>query len=248
MPSPEKKPGLLIFFIILALCGIILGLRFFGPSRQLINDFFSSFQKPATAIDGDPEIPRDHEDRLQHVEQQYTSLLLNVNLKPPPGYKKVFANITIKDPLQGGRRFRINRGSEAGITVGQAVIQGRYLIGRIHEVSKNSAQVITLIVRNAHGILRGVAEEAWTQKPYCMLIRMPRDITYPEGATVLSSIHSEQMPSGLLIGVTAKPRTGSMVKTVDQLYKNIWVQPQAFQTEVSVVSVLIPAMPDMPGE
>ncbi len=167
-----------------------------------------------------------------------------------PGYKKLMTHVLSRDPASGGRRLRLDRGSRDGIRIGQAVLAGSYLLGRILEVSRHSAVVITVhdpnckvvvqvVGRKAHGILFGAGEQRWKSQPYCLLKYLPRDLEYPAGTRVVSSAYSRMMPPAIPVGVVAPPVSGQMPTKVNRLYRNAWVKPKAFEQEYSILMVLV---------
>ncbi len=271
-----RTPGARVLAFGLIVAGLVfLGLwRFTTFGRRLVSDFLSPFHEHADAFAGDPEkqalagrskaelVSEVAELRAELQEHRGADLraaaLARENedlrglLKLPErtDYDYVACRVVTRDPAAGGRRLRISRGSKAGIRPGQAVLAGKWLLGRVLEASEESALVITISDPNckvparlvglpAFGVLMGEGEERWKSQPYCLLKHLPRDLDYQEGTPVVSSPFSEDMPPDLPIGVLEPRGKAKLVLTVDQLYKNAWVKPGAFKTKAGVVVVLI---------
>ena len=122
-----------------------------------------------------------------------------LNVNTPPGYMKKGARVLQRDPANGNRTFRINCGSDDGVKVGQAVLAGEYLAGRILETSAKTSVVTSVSDPNCHvavrvvdllkaeGVMFGQGEELWKQSPYCLVRYLPRDLEYGEGMLVVTS-------------------------------------------------------------
>ncbi len=199
---------------------------------------------------GELERLRDADGRARILASENESLRRLLNVPEPPGYSRAVCRVISRDPVSGGRRLRVAGGENIGIKPGQAVLAEEWLMGRVLEVSKESCIVVTIsdpnckvpariVGTNGFGVLMGEGEERWKSQPFCLLKHLPRDLEYREGAAVVTSSYSEMVPPEIPIGVL-KPRGGSkLVMTIDQLYKNAWVRPKAFDLDFSVVVILV---------
>jgi rod shape-determining protein MreC len=119
------------------------------------------------------------------------------------------------DPVHLRRSITIDRGSDDGVQVGQAVVIGRVLLGRVREVRSRAAivQLITdprsrieVFVRTtANKLLRGYARREGRKDGRDQLridfVQLPDDGSQiAEGAPVFSANFDPRVPANLLVG------------------------------------------------
>ncbi len=114
-----------------------------------------------------------------------------------------------------GRLVTVNRGRRDGVEVGMPVISAEGLVGRVCEVSANTAKVATLYdelvsvgVRNARSGVSGVLCGAADDGELCTLKYLDPNINYAldlqVGDMIVTSGSSELYPEGLLVGSIVK--------------------------------------------
>ncbi len=270
--KPEYAKPFVFACIALGLVALLVW-RFHPNTRAFVAEFFYPFEKGTQRARGTDdsdlmgkskvelidkvETLQDEVERLRagkrtirHLLEENRALRRALEAPKRPGYKRVTAHVFDRDPAQGGRIIRLDRGSSSGIRPGFAVMAGGFLIGRVKETTEKTATVTTVIDPNckvparvvgmqAHGILFGAGEEGWKRQPYCIMKHLPRDLEYEEGREVVTSPYSELMPSSLPIGKLQRRGDGPMVLNVHKLYKNVWVKPAAFEKDFSVLVVLV---------
>jgi rod shape-determining protein MreC len=189
--------------------------------------------------------------RLVELERENTELRALLGLEIPADFRSIPARVVAMDPANGMRRFRIDRGSADGIEAGQAVLANGYLIGRIlqtEETGRHSSIVVTIIDANCRvsvrvlgpnrdGVLFGLPESRWLAQPRCLVKYLARDLEYEAGMKVVSGAYDPRVPAGLPIGELAA-HNETVVETVDNLYRQVYVAPQGFQGVFSTVAVL----------
>ncbi len=119
------------------------------------------------------------------------------------------------DPVHLRRSITIDRGADDGVRVGQAVVIGRVLLGRVREVRSRAAivQLITdprarieVFVRTtANRLLRGYARREGRKDGRDQLridfVQLPDDGSQiAEGAPVFSANFDPRVPANLLVG------------------------------------------------
>ena len=260
--------GMGVFIIVLLL------LRFHPSSKSVIVDFLSPFlvkkknlewqvKNRSTIQKSKIELLKQIEQLKQEIEnlhlenrklhnlkQENKELNRLLSLEGRPNYDYLPARIISRDPASGGRKVRLDRGILDGVKVGQAILVGGYLYGRILETSKHTSLVITILDQNCkisvkiantnlHGILSGLEKEAWKISPFCIINFLPRDFEYQPGMMVRTSGYSTLIPDAIPIGVLAPNKEGKVTEIVDQLYKVANLKPLDLTEEFDYVTILM---------
>jgi rod shape-determining protein MreC len=78
--------------------------------------------------------------------------LLDFTRQPsyPSDYETVPARVISRTDSAWNATITINRGSDAGVAMGQTVVSGQGLVGQISAVTSNSSQVLLIIDHNSH--------------------------------------------------------------------------------------------------
>jgi rod shape-determining protein MreC len=268
-----RKKWLAFSFAVLA-AGLLLLVRYQPALRHRVTDFWTPFMdgkadaelrvqeaprfsktkveliRDIEALEAELANRRVIDQRLDRLEAENRELRRALHLPDHPDYVPLMAQVLTRDPASGGRRLRIDRGSDDGVQIGQPVTVNGFLLGRILEVTSHSAVVITLADPNCQvstritvdgiavtGILNGRGQDQWRVEPYCLLTHLPRDLTYAEGLEVETSGYSIVIPPGIPIGITHRPDSAPLSETVDQLYKNVVVAPYAFREDFLFVCI-----------
>ncbi len=181
---------------------------------------------------------------LQTVMRENAELRKLLNLKAPEEWHFVHARILARDPVTWKRRFRINRGELDGLALGQAVVQGALLLGRVTELENRTALVTTILDpsckvsvvvdgNGAVGILNGRINAG--DPTACLVTFLPLEKKYLSGMRVSTSGLGETMPAGLEVGRLLVP---DQIEKAN-LYKELQILPAADFSHSAFVSVLV---------
>ena len=260
--------GMGIFIIVLFL------IRFHPSSKSLIVDFLSPFlvkkknlewqlKNRSTIQKSKIELIKQIENLQQEIEflhfenrklhnlkQVNKELNRLLNVEGRPDYDYLPARIISRDPANGGRKVRLDRGILDGVKIGQPILAQGYLYGRILETSKHTSLVLTILDPNCkisvkiantnlHGVLFGLEKEAWKMNPSCIIKFLPRDFEYQPGMKVLTSGYSTLIPGAIPVGVLSPNRTGNVTEIVDQLYKVANLKTLDLREEFDYITILM---------
>lgn len=126
----------------------------------------------------------------------------------------VYAKVIARDAGPWFKTFSVNRGTNAGVSAGMAVVNGDGLIGRVYDVGLNYAKVISIIdPRSAvaclmqrtrdNGVMRGQISNS-DSSAACYVYYLPNVNSISPGDVVVTSGTDSLYPKGLKIGsVTA---------------------------------------------
>ena len=125
----------------------------------------------------------------------------------------IYAKVIARDAGPWFKTFSVNRGSNAGVSTGMAVVNGDGLIGRVYEVGLNYAKVITIIdTRSAvaclmqrtrdNGIMRGQISDS-DSAAECFVYYLPNVNSISPGDVVVTSGTDSLYPKGLKIGTVS---------------------------------------------
>ena len=125
----------------------------------------------------------------------------------------VYAKVIARDAGPWFETFSLNRGSNAGVSAGMAVVNGDGLIGRVYEVGLNYSKVITIIdTRSAvaclmqrtrdNGVMRGQISDA-SSSAECFVYYLPNVNSITPGDVVVTSGTDSLYPKGLKIGTVS---------------------------------------------
>ncbi len=185
----------------------------------------------------------------QELRAQVASLRRLVGLKAPHGWRVVVAEVVARDPLTWKRGFRINRGSAHGLALGNAVLAGNTLIGRITECQTRGAAVTTVASQACRvsvvlagsretGILWGQGTQSWRGVPRCAIHFLPKEIRASSGELVWTSGIGYEMPGGLVVGRVAGAPGKPEMKIIDATHAEVAVIPLADFDAIRYVVVL----------
>lgn len=126
----------------------------------------------------------------------------------------IYAKVIARDAGAWFETFSLNRGSNHGVAVGMAVVNGDGLVGRVYEVGLNYSKVISIIDSRSrvaclvqrtrdNGIMRGQISDS-DSEANCYVYYLPNVNNISPGDTVVTSGTDSLYPKGLKIGnVTA---------------------------------------------
>ena len=170
----------------------------------------------------------------------------------------IFADIVVRDPLSWNERFTVDKGSENGVVPGTLVLtadrkNGKVaVVGRVVEVSKHSAAIVTIIcprnslsrlsVKLPESGVTGIIEGAIRKmgKTYARLIWLPKNHSYRIGEEVVSyGAGGFSIPS-IHIGQLADfDGTGKAAMLKNRLYKEAYIKPSADIESLKTVMLVV---------
>jgi rod shape-determining protein MreC len=131
----------------------------------------------------------------------------------------------------------LDKGEDAGIAKGMAVITVKGLAGKIHSVREHFSEVLLLrdpnfsaAVRLQEGRAEGVL--AGTGEGYCLLKYIPTEVKVKEGEVVVTSGLDGIFPAGIPVGVVSSVQEGGA-----GFFQEIHITP--FQRESTIEEVLV---------
>jgi len=150
--------------------------------------------------------------RLQELEEyrlenERLKKLLDLRDKPPGNFQVTAATVVGRDPGNWFKTITVNKGSRQGVRANMPVLAPEGLVGRVVEVSDNTAQVMlitdprsavsSLIQENrSPGIVEGTADPAGRLR----MIHIPYDVFVRKGQTVITSGLGSLFPKGIVVG------------------------------------------------
>jgi rod shape-determining protein MreC len=181
------------------------------------------------------------------IRRENNELRLAASLSERPGWRAVVAEVIARDPVTWNRGFRIGKGSDDGLAVGNVVLAGRHVLGRLSEVGKASAQVetigtpgcklsVVLVDSSSVGVLWGQSHQQWRGPPLCTVNYLPKDTKAAENELVVTSGLGGTVPEGLVIGRVSGP-----VRIEEGTHASISILPAASFRRVNFVTILCPA-------
>lgn len=200
---------------------------------------------------------RDAELELRTVkatQEENRELRALLDLPVSAGWQRVAAPVVVRDPVTWNRRFRIGKGSAHGVREGAIVLAGSDVVGRVAEVSRSTALVLTvadpackLSVRlpqtGATGVLSGRLTQKWHGVPLCLINYLPRDKVYDSGEVVVTSGLGGPVPPGIRVGHVIPWDTGEPARIVKTAYVQVLMRPTARFDALRHVGVLCPVAP-----
>ena len=122
----------------------------------------------------------------------------------------IYARVIARDAGQWFGTFSVNRGTNDGVTVGMAVVNGDGLVGRVYEAGLNYAKVLSIIDTRSRlsclvqrtrdeGILRGGMSDT-DNAAECSVYYLPNVNNIVPGDVVVTSGTDQIYPKGLPIG------------------------------------------------
>ena len=190
---------------------------------------------------------------MTELQRQNDELRKMVNLPPMPKWRRVPAEIILRDPAQWLYSFTISKGSRSGIRKGCAVFTidsngTLLLLGQVFSVSKHSAKVLSIYHKDLHlsgrlnvsraaGLINSTLQS--TSEYYLQINYLPRDLNYINDEEVFTGGFERNIPPGLKIGNLVNIDKDSSIFS-NQLYINGWIKPSADFNDLRFVYVAVP--------
>ncbi len=165
----------------------------------------------------------------------------------------VAADVISRDPAQWNKGFVINKGLSDGIPTGAVVLSGTYVIGRIVESNRHSAQVATVVSpecrfsvvvqgTNAVGICIGSNSGDWRGNPRFQVDFLPKDLHIQMGQQVLTSGLGGGLPGGLPVGEVVANGEGRTLQVIANSRGRLLCRPPGDWQSIRYVVVLCPVL------
>jgi rod shape-determining protein MreC len=118
------------------------------------------------------------------------------------------ADVIARDPQSSEKFVVINRGSDDGIQVGDAVVSPNFMVGQVTEVDPHQAKVLLIIdsgfqtgARLQNAGAEGIAYGQWQLGGRVVMRHIPMDTQIdPNTELVVTSGKTARVPAGLIIG------------------------------------------------
>ncbi len=191
---------------------------------------------------------------LRDLSEENRKLRALLSIPRKTGYEPVFAEILTRAVASWRERFIINRGEKDGIAPGDLVVApdqtGRAaVVGRIKEVSRHTATVITLysdechlsVILAASRLCGGLELASYSRRP--MIKYLPADGTYAEGELVATSGISSHTPHGLPVGTVIRNASGHVATIRDQMFAEVEMKPFIEMDAVKFLAVYTRKIP-----
>lgn len=177
--------------------------------------------------------------KVKELEEENNFLKLQLNLPKTRKIQVLGAEIISSDNQNNLRSFVINKGSKDGVRKDSVIIsQGENLLGKVSEVSQNTAQVRTIFDSESRiaaetfnaipGLIRGTGSDI-------VFDFVSKDKSISPGETVVSSGKDGVFPRGLLIG-----RIKTIKSNFNQVFQNANLENLIDFTAINRVFVILP--------
>lgn len=188
------------------------------------------------------------DDAVKLENKQLRALL---NLVPPANRQSVYAQIMLRDPVTWNEQFVVDKGESHGIQPGDPVVvpaengTTAALAGRVISVSRHTATVATLHHKKCtfsvlltesgqYGFLNGTGGMSAP-----VISALPVEGKYGAGEIVMTGGLSQQVPSGLFVGILSAGEDGKAVEIRNGLYAEARLKPAADTGNLRFVTILI---------
>lgn len=189
--------------------------------------------------------------RSVELEKANAELRRLYQLPELPVWKAVAADIISRDPVRWNHEFGINKGITEGIQVGALVMSGPYVIGRIRESNRHSAQVATLVSPECRfsvvigeqktvGICSGLESGSLPGEAQFQVNFLPKDLRLHDGQEVFTSGLGGGIPGGLPVGVVVPDADGKLLQIVANSRAKLLCKPHGNLSAIRYVVVLCP--------
>ncbi|HET7628316.1 MAG TPA: rod shape-determining protein MreC [Bacillales bacterium] len=149
--------------------------------------------------------------RLRQRNEQLEKMLEKTKDADLADYTVIQANIIARSPDEWNKQIIINKGSQDGVKVNNAVITNDGLIGKIDSVNPfsstvqlisdlNRTNLISAVVRGKENNIYGMVAGYNVKKEALLYKFIPHDAEIKKGQTVTTSGLGGVFPSGLIIG------------------------------------------------
>jgi rod shape-determining protein MreC len=195
--------------------------------------------------------------QVSELEKANAELRRLQQLPKFPAWQAVVADVISRDPAQWNKGFGINKGLVDGIRVGDAVLSGTNMIGRIVESNRHSAMVATVLSPECRfsvtlqgsetvGVCTGTNAGDWQGKAHFQVDFLPADLQVQAGEKVLTSGLGAAMPGALLVGEVLEDETGKTLQVIENSRGRLFCRAAENLRTVRHVLVLCPDFVENP--
>jgi rod shape-determining protein MreC len=147
--------------------------------------------------------------KLQELQRENDNLRSMLKFQSErPEIKAVVADVIGGDPTSTMEILTINKGTNDGITAGEAVVSpGGILVGQTHEVKATRATVLlitdissSVAVATQKTLVPGVLQGRWQKQGRLLMQHIPRDEKVENGDILLTTGVGGTFPKGLIAG------------------------------------------------
>jgi len=142
--------------------------------------------------------------RIHEIRAENLRLRGLLELKVPPSYSMVAAEVIARSPVDGSHTLTIDKGTRDGVDVNRPVMGTRGLIGRIYAVSSASSKVLLITDPRSSVAIRfqDSREEAIMDgaDKLCTLKYVHKDAPIKVGERVVTSGLDDLYPKGMPVG------------------------------------------------
>jgi rod shape-determining protein MreC len=203
---------------------------FFGKIRNLNNENRKLADKLIELeVDKSRIIELEKENELLKNELGFASANAELKLLP--------ARVIGREPTSFLDHIIIDKGNDANIIKGMAVISSGVLVGQVNKVYESESEVILITSKDslilamlqnsrAKGVLSGGISGL-------MLQNIAQDVKYEKDENIVTSGLDGELKPGILIG-----KTGALESSTSDLFKNISVEPLADLSKLEMVFII----------
>ena len=162
-----------------------------------------------------------HRLKEHQMENERLKMFLNYKEEKANNYQLELAQVIGRDPSNWYETIVINKGTNHGIRLNMPVVTHQGLVGRIINVTANTAEVLLILDREGAvggrifetritpGVVQGLANSEFLQ-----MVHLPHDTPVEPGQTVVTSGLGGVFPKGIRIGtvVEVKPDANGLMK------------------------------------
>ncbi len=157
----------------------------------------------------------------RHALEENAQLRELLKVGAPPEWRSVPAAVVMRDPATWDWRFQVNRGEADGVALGNPVMFGHSLVGRVTEVTQHGATVSTLLssdcrfgvyVKDRQDVMwPGIFQGGEHANVDCL----DKQAAVLAGDTVFTSGLGDSIPYGLPVCTLAPNAQGESVELVN---------------------------------
>lgn len=192
-------------------------------NQQLANDLISA---------------RVDESKMAELSKENDNLKTQLNYKNAhPEMKLVLADVIGLDPTNYFGTLVINRGSDDGVLVGQAVVSLGVLVGKIDQVSSNTSRV--MLINSKDSVVQVMLQDSRTTGVLAggisgmKLGSIPLDTAITPSESIITSGLGGKLPKGIYVGTA-----GGEVSVKSDIFKTVEVRSPVNFTKLEYLFVV----------
>ena len=177
---------------------------------------------------------------LRNLQLENEELKDALNFQSVTGHRGLMAKVSGFDPSSWSRTLTIDKGSDQGLGMGMAVVDGPGLVGQLIQVADNWARV--LLIDDKASAVGAVLEKSQTPAIVEGSLGRRLKLSYLEnkveiavGEKVMTSGLDGVYPKGLLIGTIS-----NFSKDPGKIFQEVSIEPATDGVKARFVQVLIP--------